>query len=240
MNARAFIAFCLTFLTAAKLSAQTAAPLPPDDIYLHIKIVGANRDNRPEVWQNYFLLAYHDDYRRSNFVGVAFEHENYATVHSFVRNKNNTFVYYAKLPETDMVRYRLIVDGIWQADPKNDSYIIDQRGIKISQLAMPLRERSYIGPQLNQDGSVDFYLNAQPGAQVFLTGDFSRWDPFMYPMAEIKEGLYKTTVFLKPGQCYYSFLYNGQRLTDPGNFRQAIVRATGETVSVMDVPAGTS
>ncbi len=209
--------------------AQTVrVPEPPENMYVHIKVTSMLVAKAPEVWQNYFILSYKSE-KMPRFVAVAFEHENYQVLHSFLRNEANVFVFYSELPEVEELRYRLIVDGVWREDPTNDLTWTDNQGVTLSVLPIPSRAITTSGPIYRGDGFVDFYLSATPKAQVFLSGNFSRWDPFLYPMNEVSAGVYHLRLQIGTGQFYYYFRINGVRTLDPGNF--STVTFLGESVS---------
>lgn len=203
-------------------------PEPPENMYVHIKVTSMMVARAPEIWQNYFILSYKSE-KIPRFVAVAFEHENYQVLHSFLRNDANVFVFYSELPEVAELRYRLIVDGVWREDPTNDQYWTDNQGVRLSVLPIPTRAITASGPVYRGDGFVEFYLASVPGAQVFLSGNFSRWDPFLYTMNEISPGMYHLRLQLGTGRFYYYFLVNGVRTLDPGNFASATF--LGEAVS---------
>jgi hypothetical protein len=203
-------------------------PEPPENIYVHMRVTSMLIATAPQIWQNYFILSYKSA-KIPRFVAVAFEHENYQVLHSFLRNEANVFVYYANLPEVSELRYRLIVDGVWMEDPTNDNQWTDNQGVTLSILPIPTRPITASGPIYRGDGFVDFYLSATPSAQVFLNGNFSRWEPFLYPMNEISPGMYHLRLQIGTGRFYYYFRVNGIRTLDSGNFSTATF--LGDTVS---------
>jgi hypothetical protein len=231
------VIFCQTALLYGQYY-NNNGPEIIDNTYLHLKIIEADENTVPYIWQDYFVLSFSDG-REHRFVGVVFDFENYSVVHSFIRTPNGTYVYYARLPETDKIKYRLIVDSVWQEDTKNNNYEVDAAGIKVSVLNLPKRSRNISGPVIRRsEGVIDFYLNAPPQSQIFLMGSFSNWDPFMFPLTEIREGFYHVAVPLNSGTYYYTFLLNGRRFTDPANLDKFIIKSTGELVNRIEMPSG--
>ena len=52
---------------------------------------------------------------------------------------------------------------------------------------------------------------SEPGASnVLLVGDFTEWDQRPIPLKRQKDGVWKTTVTLEPGDYEYRFLVDGQ------------------------------
>ncbi|NIZ41139.1 hypothetical protein [Entomospira entomophila] len=230
------ILFIATFLFMGSLlwAQVSQTPEPPSSLTLHLKISSMQKAQAPEVWNNYFILTYQERYI-PRFVAVAFEHENYQILHKFLRNEQDVFVYYDNIPDLPELKYRIIVDGVWQADPRNPQSVTDPKGVSLSVLNLP-QQRNILakGPIYRGNGIVDFYLSTRPDANVFLVGDFTRWDPFLLPMKEIESGLYHVRLFLGQGQHHYYFLVNGSRMTDPANFLQK--EFLGETVSAWQTP----
>ena len=64
--------------------------------------------------------------------------------------------------------------------------------------------------------SVQFTFRAEPGKQVFLSGDFLNWEPEGKALADKKnEGVYTATVKLAPGRYEYKFVVDGVWCADP-------------------------
>jgi 1,4-alpha-glucan branching enzyme len=63
---------------------------------------------------------------------------------------------------------------------------------------------------------VDFELQAQPGAKVFLAGTFNDWDAAQVRMHDrSKDGFYRTSLLLPKGKHEYKFVVNGVWCADP-------------------------
>jgi len=60
-----------------------------------------------------------------------------------------------------------------------------------------------------------FEFLAPDAQKVFLAGDFNNWDPSASLMKKDKNGMWKTTVSLKPGRYEYRFLRDGHWENDP-------------------------
>jgi 1,4-alpha-glucan branching enzyme len=61
---------------------------------------------------------------------------------------------------------------------------------------------------------VQFELQADPGSQVFVAGDFNDWNP---QAKQLKEdgGVYSAALMLPKGQYQYKFVVNGTWCVDP-------------------------
>ena len=57
---------------------------------------------------------------------------------------------------------------------------------------------------------VDFELQAEPGAKVFIAGTFNDWDPAQVRMHERgNDGKYRTSLLLPKGRHEYKFVVDG-------------------------------
>ena len=62
---------------------------------------------------------------------------------------------------------------------------------------------------------VPFEFLAPDAQKVYLAGDFNNWDTSAGLMKKDKNGIWKTTVSLKPGRYEYRFLRDGSWENDP-------------------------
>ena len=206
--------------------ALLATPLAAlDDPLLERHIRGTESAGPPTVVRKHLLLSFAQSLP-TRFVGARFAHEGFVTLHLFTRNELGVFVLPLELPdEVSEVRYRIVVDGLWQTDPRNPTAAIDDRGVRFSVVTLPERrapERLF-SPQPNSDGSLTFRLDAPAGRRITVVGNFTAWDPFLYPMAEESPGRYTATLRVPPGRIYYYFTLDGGRLLDPLNVETASV-----------------
>ena len=151
---------------------------------------------------------------------------------AFLKNQYGVFVLDYEVPEnTQTIRYRLVVDGLWVSDPSNPSVQTDDQGIAFSLFSIESEpERPLLNPRFGADGHVSFVFRGPPGRRVTIQGDFNNWDPFVNPLAEIKPGLYSITLQLLPGEHWYRFFSDGRRLLDRFNSDTA-TDPDGEPVS---------
>ncbi|MBN2875512.1 MAG: hypothetical protein JXM71_10500 [Spirochaetales bacterium] len=172
------------------------------------------------------------------FVGAAFSYEGWGTVHSFEVNRYGVFILAVPVPYGDatMVRYRLVLDGLWAADPSNPEYERDQAtGASMSLAHLPVRPRTVLGVwDPVDDEGVSFYFQADPGQRVTVAGSFNGWDPFIHELEETEPGSYWLKLSLSPGDYYYVFFYKGERIADPLN-RRLLYGADGKPVSAITI-----
>ena len=226
--------------------ASTSVPVPPvvaaalllfaapaqavDDASLERHIRGIERPGPPQIVRRNLLLTFASELP-IRFVGARFEHERFTNLRLYSRNEHGVFVLPLPLAEDlTAVRYRIVVDGLWQADPNNAMTLVDESGVSFSVFPIPApTARSLAAPRSNADGTVTFQLRASPGKRVTIVGNFTAWDPFLYPMAEEQSGNYTTTLRVPTGRLYYYFALDGGRLLDPLNINTA--RTAGIAVS---------
>lgn len=70
--------------------------------------------------------------------------------------------------------------------------------------------------QTNKHVPVQFQIPAEPGSQIFIAGSFNDWNPQEHKLKD-KQGVYKTSLPLAPGQHEYKFVVNGIWTVDPNN-----------------------
>lgn len=66
--------------------------------------------------------------------------------------------------------------------------------------------------------AVLFSLETSPGHTVAVAGSFNDWNPDAAPMQyESGDRLYKSIIFLEPGEYEYKFVVDGEWLLDESN-----------------------
>ncbi len=188
------------------------------DFDLTLKMGTVSRAESPELFYRTILFTY-DDYKNARYVGVAFEHEDFQQIHPFKRNEQGVYILPYDTPEgITTLLYRLVVDGLWIPDPNNNHVTTDTMGNKLSRIDLTLPEkRIYTSPTIQPNGNVEFTFQYSAGKRVFLTGDFTNWEPFMIEMREKRPGLYVFEYNMIPGRYEYCFIANGMRILDPLN-----------------------
>jgi len=232
MNRR-WILLCLISLQAFALSAWEGGSR---DVYF--KIAGARNTEAPLIMEDKLILLYKPQ-EPTRFVGAAFAHENFTVIHPFKINEYDVFYLVFPLPEgVPTLEYRLIIDGLWTADPSNRLTTRDPAGISLSLFPVPETDtRDLSSPQIRDGRRVTFIFMGAPGERVFLCGTFNHWDPFLHRMDEkpAGSGIYELTLPLARGTHYYYYLYRGDPVTDPQNLQLAL-DSHGREVSVLPVP----
>lgn len=214
--------FTITLLSASQLfAAESSVPLrpyiaPKDDQDAEFANIVAKLDTVQAPFiqgQNLVFTAKNN----ARHIGIAFEHEEYKTIHSFkIRNiydadykvQESLQFFIIKLPkDVQVVRYRLIIDGLWTTDPYNSNKTYsDKCGVLVSQVDAN-RSIPFVTEQ-KKDGRVHFVYKGTKGQQIRLGGSFTNWDSWIYTMRETTPGIYEFDLPLPPGTYQYAF-YNG-------------------------------
>jgi hypothetical protein len=198
------------------------------------RLLSLNGPGAPVIYENAVIFTAPSSHRR---VGISFAHEGFSKVYwlrklvipkdpselALVKNTNadpyqdsGLLFHVQDIP--DGIRemdYRLIIDGLWTADPLNPKGVMGSGGLLQSRVSLPPRSR----PVTTYDSASGLRIsyNASPGEFITIAGSFNGWDPFMYEMRETSPGSYTFTLALPPGTYHYVFFYRGQRLLDPHN-----------------------
>ena len=239
-------------------------------IALDLRLARLDGAIAPEMVDNDVLLTYASD-RRVHHVGAAFAHENFRTVHTFYRwrpfnaQRPHTdgdlfFLAYPVPPGVERLEYRLVVDGVWMADPANPAARRDRDGTRLSLFEVPqparprpatpvaVAERRGVmrfvfepgDPALGELESIHgrpAFLAHNRGLDVRVAGTFNRWDPFLHPLREdpARPGRYVADIPVARGRHNYYFVVDGRRLVDPHNPHRRYHR-DGYAVSTFVVP----
>jgi glycosidase len=107
--------------------------------------------------------------------------------------------------------YKFVVDGNWLVDENAKEFIGDGFGGQNSII--------YAGDpkEINKLRKVDFsYKPGKVVKEVYLAGSMNDWNQKANRLEEVKSGVYKTTLLLKPGEFTYKFVVDGNDwITDP-------------------------
>jgi len=206
------------FVSAILLFLVAGSVLALDAHLMEVRIRGIDRAGPPKYLDRQVLLSYQSS-KPVRLVGARFAHEEYRVFHIYFRNENDVFLLLLDVPEEiEELRYRMVVDGLWISDPFNPRSDADAFGRAFSLFSLHDRPaRMVVSPEIHRDGSVTFFFRSPPDRAVSVAGDFNNWDPFWHRLRETRPGEYSITVRMPPGQHFYYYTVNGQRLLDPIN-----------------------
>jgi 1,4-alpha-glucan branching enzyme len=101
-------------------------------------------------------------------------------------------------------------------------------------MAKTVRTRATTAERRMATREVVFTYDLNPTAkEVYLAGDFNRWDPQADPMVK-KDGIFRITRSLAPGEHQYKFVVDGQWCVDPAATSQ-VPNEAGSMNSVIRV-----
>jgi len=209
----------------------------------------------PEIYEDAVLFTAPSSFRR---IGISFAYEGYAKVHWFRQLlvprdpaelaaagknrynqdplKDSGIMFHLQLIPENLknMDYRMIIDGLWTADPLNPLTVSGSSGVLESRVPLPVKSTAQ-RPGGTMPGSYRFSLRAPPGEYITLGGSFNNWDPFMYELRELSPGSYSLTLPLPPGSYQYVFFSRGEQFPDPVNPRKLYTRE-GRIVSELIIP----
>lgn len=206
---------------------------------LDLAIRGMKAVQPPHLVGDVLILSYQaPEAAKVRFVGARFESEGYRTLRVFSKNPAGVFVLDYPVPEkTLQIRYRLVVDGLWLADPFNPDTEQDALGNRISVVTLDREpERHIVNPRIEADGRITFEFHGPVGRRVTIQGDFNNWDPFIDQLVEEEPGVYRISLRVGPGSHWYRFFTDGHRLLDRYNVQSA-EDPDGELVSYFELPS---
>ena len=180
------------------------------------KIIVTYDASEPQIIDNYILFTFKSS-EKTSFVGATFDFDNYVKIYQFKKNPEGVYVLVINKPEKENIKYRLIVDGLWMADPFNPIKIKHPNLVEISVLNIADKFSSETNYPFTEKGVTYFRYKGEEGKNVYLAGNFNKWDPFMYNMAEKNPGQYFISLKLPPGKHSYYFVVNGKIVSDKNN-----------------------
>jgi chromosome partitioning protein len=94
---------------------------------------------------------------------------------------------------------------------------IIERAPAAASVAMEAWKEAIAGPRRVPEG-VMFALEAPAAADVVVTGEFTNWSRRGVPLSrDSRDGMWKTTVDIAPGEYEYRFIVDGVWIRDPNN-----------------------
>jgi len=102
---------------------------------------------------------------------------------------------------------------------------------ELNRIDLPPQDQWVHYPPGPQD-LVSFEYKNDEASQVFVAGEFNRWDSQLWPMLRNDQGLWTTNLRLQRGIYGYKFIADGQWLLDPSN--DEVVRVDGHENSKLD------
>ncbi|MBN1241933.1 MAG: hypothetical protein JXA15_04410 [Spirochaetales bacterium] len=238
MKRTKLLALCAAMLIA---TSGAAAAFEVESLSLHLLLASIDSGRAPLVDEDHLVFSVSGPYR---FVGIAFAHEDWRSVHMFERNRQGVFVFACPLPvegrgvRAGPIGYRLVVDGAWIPDPANPVRARDAAtGVMVSFVDVPWLSSARLGywDLLDPDSrTAHFRFSGEAAQRVTVAGTFNGWDPFVHELIETAPGIYELDLVLPPGEHRYVFWYRGERMPDDLN-PVRLYDAEGYPVSILSV-----
>lgn len=243
------------FLLGAPGAAAQAGGFSPE---LFLQVSSITEAGPPRVLEEAVIFTWEGP-GFTRYVAAAFAHEGFQQLHPFVVRQREGrpdlfYLVYPVRPDMELLEYRLVVDGVWLVDPRAPQVRRDRMGVSLGQI--PLLEPPVYrvtSPRPNGDGTVTFFfaldlriagsletldqrqisLENFPNPRITVAGSFNGWDPFAHRLHRStgRPGFWEVTVPVPPGDHFYFFLIDGERVLDPINLQRARDRQTGARVS---------
>ncbi|MBO4405003.1 MAG: glycogen-binding domain-containing protein [Treponema sp.] len=238
---RRFLLKAIFLLCTAAVFAAAKKELPSDEELDYSQLVSEIPGyGSPYMKDDYVIFTSPDVYRH---VGIAFEFENFRTIHSFrikklydmdFNEKGAIMFYILKLPkDVQKVNYRMVFDGLWTLDPYNNRKIFDSStGLYLSQFDAARNIPDIT--ETKKDGRVRFVYKGESGQHIRLGGSFTNWDSWIYEMTEVEPGLYEFYLTLNPGTYQYAFYSGINSYIDKGNPERCYTK-DGKEASILTV-----
>lgn len=220
---------------------------------LHLRLLEITEAQEPFLFEGTTVVFSVPGNSRS--AGIAFAHENWNIVHPFKKNDHGVYIFYYAVPMQFDSRnsskkdsshliselcYRLVIDGSWTFDRNNNQKKVDtQSAVVFSVFPIPLIRNEVVGKYTlidDDNKTARFVFFGDRGEQVSVCGSFNGWDPFMYEMEEVEDGVYSLDLELPQGIQYYQFVYKGEKVLDSLNSRVAFNKTIEQSVNVLFVP----
>lgn len=218
-----FAGLFAVFLAFPSFSQET--PLQSDEELDYEEVVSEIKEDTrgPYLDGDYVVFTYPSTVR---YVGIAFEFENFETVHPFnikrflndeYEEAGSLFFYVLHLPKyLFSVNYRLVVDGLWTTDPQNPDRIYSEEAwVPLSHFDAT-REIPLVTEQTGEK-TVRFVYQGEANQKVRIGGSFTNWDSWIYVMKETSPGFYELSLNLPPGRYEYAYYTGINSFPDRGN-----------------------
>lgn len=199
-----------------------------------------NKVQEPIVTDKYIVFTAETGPR---FVGIAFDFENYQTIHPFkIKNSRDfndeiisSIMFFSLERPADLteISYRLVIDGLWTPDPVNtNNYYDAETGVSLSKVEIGSTLPVVTGT--NSESITRFIYNGESGKTVRIGGTFTNWDSWIYELEETSPGFYEISIPLPQGKYYYNYFLGMKAITDKTNPEKAYTN-DGRISSVITV-----
>ena len=241
-----FSKFLLIFLVTIFCNFSIFALTEDEEYEAENLVFSINGVSEPKVHDNFIVFTAENKFRH---VGIAFDFEDYGTIHDFYRNvfydidmkeRDSILFYICKIPEkTEKISYRLVIDGVWTTDPYNSQkYYSSQADTYLSYVDIPFNpdkiKTENVEATATSKNSTHFVYKGEPGQKIRLAGTFTNWDSYIYEFKETSSGFYELSLSLPKGTYYYAY-YNGRKSFADNTNPNKVYTDDGKVASVLEV-----
>lgn len=172
------------------------------------KILRIDEALKRQVVESGVLVTYKN--REAKKAAIAGDFSHWKPVR-MTRGRYGVWHYFIKEFEAGKsCRYKLIVDDIWMADPKNFLREDDGMGSYVS-IIQPLivHEGTQLSYRVIGKNRIEFRLYKPHARMVSLVGDFNGWNPENDLLRKGRDGIWRLTKRLSAGTYRYKFIIDG-------------------------------
>ncbi len=224
MKKKFFISMCVLMFCAFSVSAaKKNIEYTDEELDLANTASQIQKVEKPYLKGNDVIFTFPFNCRH---VGIAFDFEDYKTVHSYMLKKitdmdgevSDSFYFYVlNLPKNiKEFNYRIITDGLWILDPLNSETVYDENTELMLSHFNANREIKPV-TEKTSSGSIRFVYQGETGKIIRLAGSFTNWDSWIYELQEVKKGLYTFELNLPPGKYEYAYFSGFNSFPDISN-----------------------
>ncbi len=175
----------------------------------------------PQITTNGVTFAYYDPSAFSVSVAGDFNQWN---INSHLLQRSDKGLWTITVPlKPGKYQYQFNVNGIyWKHDPNNPGKVADNFGgvksiVEVPQITAPAAAPVAETSAAPVPKPTKFTYIDAAAQRVALGGNFNRWNYAANPLTKNEEGVWETTVALKPGNHAYKLWVDGKWILDPAN-----------------------
>ncbi len=240
MKKKNFLVTLFVMLFAAGSLLTAAEKIEYQDFELDRLLHEIEKPGEPIITNDYIIFTADVHHR---FVGIAFDFEDFTEIHPFraltktledgTVIRKHLFYCYKRNHKKETIKYRLVIDGLWVADPLNPNKEYDPNAkLYFSKITDPHGVEVYTDVQKNSN--VHFIYKGESGLDLHLAGTFTAWDPWIYSLTETKPGFYELDLPLPSGKYYYRYYIGLTPVLDNTNPKK-VYAPDGRAASVIEV-----
>lgn len=188
-----------------------------------MKVINTGNINKGKSLIEYGTLISYKN-RKAGNLRIAGDFSNWQPIDM---SKSKFGVWYYFLTNTNITRYKFMVDGIWINDPVNIEKEDDNSGSYVSIIEQLDQIDNNITYRHVEKQIVEFRIFKPKAKFVSIVGDFNNWNPENDLLEKKKNGVWTLTKRLFPGIYKYKYIIDGTWTVDLFNPKTAHDNAEG-------------